>query len=155
VGEERHAQFLSALEGSQQAVAAVARWLRGWDRDVYVPPLRKAPRAKDAPEYSDAGDLFVDGRRVEVRQSMVRGWTCASDWPFKDYLVEHEQRVKEFGHEIIAYMEVNTQLTHVGIVLPHTQHRWHLKQTRNPITKELRMSYACPLDCVHFRRIAP
>jgi len=155
VSETNHAQFLRALDGSQPAVAAVARWLVAWDRDVYVPQLRRAPRPEDAPEYTDHGDLFVDGHRVEVRQSLVPGWTCAADWPFKDYLVEHEARVHEAGHEIVAYIEVNKELTHVGIVLPATRHRWHRKQTKNPITKALRMSLACPLDCVHFRRIAP
>jgi len=77
-------KFVSRLVGSQGAINAVATWAQGKGKVVQLGSVAVAPDYEHWDEYTDSGDLFIDGKRVEVKGQRYTWERC---WPFRDLLV--------------------------------------------------------------------
>lgn len=151
--DDDHQRFLGRLRRSTKAVQAVAEWLLRHGREVYVPEIREAPTAAEAHKYGDDGDLIVDGHlRVEVKQ-VLKPFTCAEDWPFNGYFVDNEEKVAR--RNVAAYIRVNPDRTHVGILLPESRKLWTVREITNTNTYRSTIRVlVSPVSCVLFKKIA-
>ena len=145
----QHARFQARLEGSRPAVEAVTAWLRAKGYELTVPETIIAPSADVACFYVDDGDIILaDGRVIEVKGLNYD----FPPWP------EHFGDRAFLGPQVQVdrdpiFIFVNQDLSVCGVVLPETRERWFVATFRNKNTGNVEERYACPLDCVIWKRV--
>jgi hypothetical protein len=107
--------FPQDLLASTRAVDRVARWLRGFGKAVTIQPLKLRPDISRAPEFSDKGDLRVDGDRIEVKHRSLR-FTGPHDFPFPSIIVDVAHAWDNAHPKPAPYVILNQPLTHAAIV---------------------------------------
>lgn len=149
----QHARFQARLEGSRPAVEAVAAWLRAKGYELTVPETIIAPSAEVACFYVDDGDIILaDGRVIEVK-GVHKDFQGRGSWPFGEMFLGPPSQHERFPDAI--YISISRDLRYAGVVLPATKARWYRTTMRNSNTGNIEERYACPLDCVIWKRVRP
>lgn len=144
----QHARFQARLEGSRPAVEAVAAWLRH-KYELTVPEFEVAPSAEVACFYVDAGDIILaDGRVIEVKGLKYDFPPWPEHFGDRAFLGPQAQVDRD-----PIFIFVNQDLSVCGVVLPETRERWFVATFRNKNTGNIEERYACPLDCVIWKRV--
>jgi len=118
---------------------------------VRVPPLRQAPKAKDANHYSDHGDVFVGAIRIECK-AIAAEFTCVEDFPYDPMIVDRVQTVsrKEKASALPVYICNISRRTRqvIGFSVEETRHIWSvhgvLDRTRSQFGVGKRDHYYMP-----------
>jgi hypothetical protein len=148
--------FLERLYRSHAAVFAFGQHLHHYGYTIEIRRTRYAPTAKQAPEYSDSGDLFaIDEDEQAVFRCEVKGLSCSftsdDDWPFREVFVSSATSVERHGTSVDFYVSVNAQLTHCAIISQDTRAFWYPTQNFNHVTGNLEDYIACPTHLVRFK----
>lgn len=147
----QHERFLERLAASSEAVFRVAQLQHGKGRTVEIPAIRRAPRPDVAEHYADLGDLFVVVRhRIEVKHLSIN-FTCSADWPFgAEVFVDNAVRVDHAGGDVLAYVSVSRDMSHIAVIARETRPHWYMVERRSRLTGAIGHYYACPIEHVVF-----
>ena len=145
-------KFRDRLEESLLACHAVLWWLQRWWPSAWIHP-------STSPDWigKDEGDIIITmvghWERVEVK-NVGKSFTGWHDWPFKDAIVDCKKAFndheKDSPFPLAAYVFVNTERTHCGVITPCSRETWFLddrhwngddgkKMPKKPF-------YVCPLS---------
>ena len=150
------AEFIRSLEDARPSVFRVAEWInRGSSvvpsRTVIIPAL-------DYFAGTDDGDLFVQDKigvrlKVEVKHKKNDYFTCADDFNFSDMIVSNVNTVRRQWGTVIAYVIVNTPMTHAAVILFEHQDKWTTKSIYAKNTKKVEQFFLCPKEHAIFVKI--
>lgn len=115
--------FLRDLSISRQKVNAWADRLRTRGVQVWLPPERTRPDSSVRAQFSDGGDLMLQGRiEHKVRDLMFTG---RHDYPYETVIVD-ECRIEDdkAGDPVLAYVIVNRDETCAAVVYGWTKPKW-------------------------------
>jgi len=157
---DRHQQFLSDLDDSVDAVAALAAYFVRRGHGIYVPGLRKAPEHSQHREYSDSGgDLYVNNlngvqrTKIDVKCLGVN-FTGEDDWPYwPNFIVNSRYSYDMASPKPHYYYILSNNKTHAGIVSVKTTPSWRIEDRRDYRDGRMREFYLCPMECVEFVKI--
>ena len=116
-----------------------------------VPEVKEAPTADQWKDYSDSGDLFVDGKLVEVRH-ILYNYTGRHDWPFGNkFIVDSAGTFDRKDPVPDRYIHWNKAKTHFGRVWI-SKHREYMYTgwIDHKYTGERHQVYYIPLHLVEF-----
>ena len=147
-----HEQFLRDLEASKGPVELIASWFRSLGKEVIVPELSKAPDKEQWKDYIDHGDLYVDGHRVEVK-GLSCNWTCAADWPFKDFLVCAKHSYDLADPKPHGYIYLNKAMTHIATVKSETYSKWGYRSVFDWRFDQTQVTYCIDPGWVKFAKL--
>lgn len=144
---EDHERFLADLEKSDHAVWLIARWLHARGNTVKVNAAPKADKPDNWKNYADHGDLEIS-QRVEVKH-LSYDFTGRADWPHGlNYIVCSKHSFDRGIPKPYAYIHVNREGTHAGIVLAETAKHWRVKEIKDTRYDRVQACYLCPLEHV-------
>lgn len=116
--------FLKELAESRDAVHRFAWKCRKDGILAWVAPERTRPDASQRNEYSDSGDLMVQGR-VEHKNRKKLTFTSSDDYPFRTVFVcEVRREPGNSEDEPLAYVIENADGTHAAVVYGWTRDKW-------------------------------
>ncbi len=142
--DENHEKFLGHLEASKDAVWIIARWYWGQGHEVMIPPTKAAPARKDWQEFADGGDLFVNGKRIEVK-NIGYDFTCLDDWPFPNFFVCAKHAWDNADPKPYRICYLNKARTHIAVL--HCQEscdQWRVQDVVDSrYTDEAQPTYVC------------
>ena len=84
---DTHTEFLRRLDRSHTGVYCLSRHIQKKGFWVNLPPYRVSPSQDKSDDYTDNGDMFVDGCRLEVKTLGVKFGLSANDWPYGDKFI--------------------------------------------------------------------
>ena len=100
MNDSTHKIFLNRLGLSHIAVFFLSRHIQRKGHWVKLPPTAESPTYQERAKYSDDGDLFFNGLRLEVKR-IKKVFTGRADWPYEDFIicsVSSFERAKEQGN---------------------------------------------------------
>lgn len=149
--EKPHAGFLERLDGSIPAMNKVADFLRAQGKTVVVHLPERAPTRSVAHNYSDKGDLTVDGKKYECK-GIDKSFTCYEDWPLKPhFIVDGKETYDKKKPKPLGYYTVNRELTHaVFIDAIATRTSWYIEKRLVQALQEERDFYFIPMELLTF-----
>jgi len=133
VTETHHEEFKSDVVKSMHGVFVVAHWLcvkKGLA--VTVQPPKLAERHKDWKGSVDKGDIRCVNEQgqefiVEAKHSS-RNFTCAADWPFKEFIVCAKHAHDGKPEKPVAYIILSQDEQYLAIVrVANTEKDWFVK----------------------------
>ncbi len=137
MGEEYHPEMLRRLRNSVHIVRRVGRWFSAQCFAVDVPETQYAPTNAVSKQYADKGDLFVNGRIVEVK--WFEGVTFSrTEFPYKTALflmAKDRWEGYPLDNRPAAVVIVSGCLTTLAIVhVASTCHTWWVQSGRERAT---------------------
>ena len=127
--QENHKKFLNHLDKSSDPVFIVARYIYDQGFDVRINALQKAKRYADWKQYKDDGDIYMykdlDVYRIEVKQ-YSKDFTGSHDYPYPNVLICAKHSYDNATPKPYAYMLLNKNRTHMGIVNTETFPDWKI-----------------------------
>jgi|TARA_R110002020_G_scaffold120147_1_gene273837 hypothetical protein len=154
---ENHKKFLSHLNNSTEAVFITALYLHNKGLDVRINAMKKAKSHKDWKNFKDDGDMYIykgdKSYRIEVK-GLSCDFTNASDWAFKDFIVCAKHSYDNSTPKPYAYMILNKDKTHMGIVNTRTYLDWGVVSRKDSRYKDVTQEfYTCPLNKIQWEKI--
>lgn len=147
--------FLNRLDKSRHSVFAVAKYLHHAGYNVTIPAFDYRPPDSNWEDHTDNGDMYIwreqeDRQRIDVKHVNLE-FTCTQDFPFDRMLVSDIRAIKRANPFPLAYIIVNKNCTHMGIVWAKTKEHWkpytfHASNTDMEVT-----AMGCPTRLVDFR----
>ena len=147
--------FQKRLDKSRFSTFLVAEYLHKRGYTVHIPAFDYRPPDSNWQDHVDNGDLYVwkereNNLRIDVKH-IATDFTCAKDFPHDKLFIADIRAIRRADPHPEAYVIVNKQATHMGIVWWKTQAHWvevnvHASNTDKDITV-----MACPLGYVDFR----
>jgi hypothetical protein len=154
--KRRNPQFVKRFKNSHKAVWVVAHWFHHkLEKDVLIKGAPMAEYCTPEQEYLDDGDLYIDGKRVEVK-GLTSEFTCEADYPYRDgVLVCNKASYDRADPKPYMYVELNKHMTHAYIVYPDTFDHWSVFKMNDKYYGENNIEevYKCPLEHVIFRKV--
>lgn len=146
--------FPKDLAESQETVLLVAKWIRERGNEVVVMPLRCRPTRDQWPDYTDEGDLYVNGKRYEVKR-IQHDFTCRDDFPYKNVLVFAKAAWDKADPKPEVVVIVNRGGENAAVVMGSTFDKWVVMVTKDARYHERTMyaAYYCPKELVSFQEI--
>jgi len=150
-------KFLSHLDASTTAVFTAALYFYEKGLDVRIGGLRKCTSHQNYMDFVDDGDLFVynqgESNRIEVKNLSAQ-FTCAEDWPFRDFMVCAKNAYDNATPKPYAYMIFNKNRTHIAIVKGDTHKHWKVvSRTDRRYDNYTQDFYICDLEHIQFKSI--
>jgi hypothetical protein len=146
------AEFLAALDKSQQAVSKVANWLFVHKYDVLVKPYKVRPSVKQAAEYADDGDIEIR-LNIEVKQRSF-SFTCANDYPYSTVLIDHAAKINSTpASKLYGYVIVDDDASHACFISASTRSYWTEVEHSSAKHANRRLSYCVPKEWCKFTEI--
>lgn len=147
--------FLKRLDSSRHSVFAVAEYLHRAGYDVTIPAFDYRPPNSNWEDHTDNGDMYIwreqeERQRIDVKHVNLE-FTCTQDFPYDRMLVSDIRAIKRADPFPLAYIIVNKNCTHMGIVWAKTKEHWkpytfHASNTDMEVT-----AMGCPTRLVDFR----
>jgi hypothetical protein len=152
-----HEKFLSHLDFSAEALFIIALFLHRKGFDVWINGLKKASRHKDWKEFKDDGDLYVVHKgsmyRIEVK-GLSCSFTGLHNWPYRDFIVCAKHSFDNAIQKPYAYMILNKERTHIGIVKSSTRSSWEVVERQDNRYENITQTfYTCPLSVIEWKSI--
>lgn len=143
-------RFLGDLAHSRRAVNEFANKLRSSGIQAWLPPERTRPDSTVRHEYSDSGDIMVQGR-VEHKVRTNISFTCRDDYPYPTVIVDEVYKEdSKSGDPVLAYVIENSRRTHAAIVYGWTRDRWTVESRMDPIQGRMCDFYVVDKRLVRF-----
>ncbi len=158
MNEETHKAFLSGLDGSQDAVLFVARYLTRRGLTVQLPPFDDhAATPEERAAYRDGGDLFVLGdvgdpyalRRFEVKE-LTTDFTDAASYRFENVLVCQTAKFDLADPKPEGIFLLNPAWTHAAYVSAKYRGDWWIETKKPKNHPGEQKFYFCRKDQVTF-----
>jgi hypothetical protein len=149
--ESYHPAFLERLERSKKATHAIAKFEKKKKRNVVVNEIQFSPTRALAANFSDKGDMLIDGKLYEVK-GLTAEFTGHKDWPFGvHFIVDGKGTCDKKKPKPLGYYIVNSSLTYFAYVsVQNTRQLWTVdKRLDRNVQKEMDF-YFCPLGLVTF-----
>ena len=146
--EQVDPNFPEDLEESKAAVWRAARWLSDRGNHVTVRHTRLREKIEERGEFRALGDLDIL-QRVEVKGRGL-DFTSLEDFPFPTIIVctvHSWDRAEPKPH---AYLMVNREMTHLGVVLGSTSKHWKQRTVFDRRRGREIANYECPIEFVDF-----
>ena len=153
---EQHQEFLKRVDNSRPAVFKIAEYLHRSGYSVFIPAYKYAPTASEHMAYVDNGDIIIEGKnngRVEVKHMKKNMFTYHKDFPFKRAIVASKKSIDRASPTPLAYIFVNSVMTHIGIIHWNTKPHWFVENLLMPNTGNFEEMYLCPLEHVIFSKL--
>lgn len=145
--------FVGDLIQSDSHVRKVAQWIK---RCGYGSPnvaeIRIRDRVENMRDFSDDGDIFAFGKRLEAKQRMVN-FESRETFPYRTIIVDVAHTWDDAEHKPDAYILTNKQATCCLVVLGSTYPEWVRVQKWDRFKKRTRTFYECPIDHTLFYRM--
>jgi hypothetical protein len=138
-------------------VFRIAEWLytKGWS--VKIPATRYAPYGSNSFDYVDDGDLYIqqngDWKRIDVKH-INTNFTNAKDWPYDKVIISGKLPIERADPFPTAYIIVNKQMTHVGIIWDKTKAHWYEEKIFASNYGRDEDFYVCQVEHVDFRELS-
>ena len=150
-------KFLSHLDTSTTAVFTAALYFYEKGLDVRIGGLRKCDSYSNYMNFVDDGDMFIyrngEKYRIEVKNLSAQ-FTCAEDWPFKDFMVCAKNAYDYATPKPYAYMIFNKDRTHMAIVKGDTHNHWGVVSRTDSRYKNYKQDfYICDLKHIQFKEV--
>jgi hypothetical protein len=146
------AEFVAALEESQQWVAEVARWMERKGYDVQVKPQRVRPSFESRHDFADEGDIEVR-QRVEVKAREV-DFTGPDDYPYPTVIVDEQYKVDRRPMRLLfGYVILNRSRTHACLIPARTRRHWSVVTLNDRKDRERRSFYVVAVGLCAFVRL--
>lgn len=91
-------------------------------------------------EYSDDGDLYVNGRLYEVKWREEE-WSCAGDYKYGTVFVNRAERIRDTGPPVAGWYILSSSRRHAIYVSSRARPRFRIVQSRHNHYEGL-LSYA-------------
>ena len=147
--------FLKRLDSSRHSVFAVAKYLHHAGYNVSIPAFDYRPPNSNWEDHTDNGDMYIwreqeDQQRIDVKHVNLE-FTCTQDFPYDRMLVSDIRAINRADPFPLAYIIVNKNCTHMGVVWAKTKEHWkpytfHASNTDMEVT-----AMGCPARLVDFR----
>jgi len=142
--------FLRDLSASRMAVNEFAARLRDKGWQIWLPPEFVRPDATVRHDYSDQGDIMVQGR-VEHKVRTNLHFTCREDYPYDTVIVDEAYKEDAKASDpVLAYIIENSSRTHAAVVYGWKRHLWQIERRRDPIQRRDCDFYTIHKDHVRF-----
>jgi hypothetical protein len=142
--------FLRDLSASRMAVNEFAARLRDKGWQIWLPPEFVRPDAAVRHDYSDQGDIMVQGR-VEHKVRTNLHFTCREDYPYDTVIVDEAYKEDAKASDpVLAYIIENSSRTHAAVVYGWKRHLWQIERRRDPIQRRDCDFYTIHKDHVRF-----
>jgi hypothetical protein len=126
--EKNDPLFVHDLLESDKHVRGIADKLRCEGLTVEVQPLNIRPEISQMRQFSDNGDLLVNGLRVEVKQRQKVKFTGVHDYPYDDCMVDVCHTFDNAQQPIAAYIIESKPKKGIVCILPcSSKERWEKK----------------------------
>lgn len=159
-------EFLKDLQESDIYVMLAGLWLlqEGYNVTFFATQVRPDPEKRF--EFADEGDLeiwsdtFPTKTRVEVKHNHHH-FTNDLDYPFKDVLVETQQKMDnlkykgELDPRPFLILRFNQSLSHCLLIKPSTKYLWTANTFLNKKTNRAKPCYFVPKDKVEYKALPP
>ncbi len=141
--------FLRDFDASAKAVNKFASRMRRRGVCMWLPPTEVRPDSSVRADYSDNGDLILQGR-VEHKVRTI-DFTTRDDYPFPTVIVD-EKRIEDGKAEdpVIAYVIENKAGTHAAVVYGWTKPRWQTMTRFDRLRDRERTFYVVSKSLVRF-----
>ena len=148
--------FYRSLEASRPAVFKVAEWIHRGDsktpsRTVIIPAIRPGTGP-------DKGDLCVEHftghtLTIEVKQRAKLALTAVDDYPFPTSIVSNIGTVKRNWGTVLAYVVVNSPMTHAAVVGWDSHDKWVEEDIFASNYNKTERFFMCPKEHATFVRL--
>lgn len=146
--------FLKELKESREAVHRFAWKCRSDGVMAWVAPERTRPSYKERGDYSDSGDMLVQGR-VEHKHRKTLAFTSEKDYPYRTVFVcEAYREDRKTGDEPIAYVIENSDGTHAAVVYGWTRDKWEKESVYDKKSRKKLLVYSVDKKYVRFLDLA-
>lgn len=150
--------FLKRLDGSRKSVFIVAEYLHRSGYNLYIPAFDYRPANSNWKDHTDNGDIYVwkgasPQYRIDVKHVNLE-FTSLEDYPFQHMFVSDIRAVERAEPFPLAYIIVNKNCTHMGIVWGKTKAEWIEKTFVAKNTDMVVTAMACPIKSVDFRSLS-
>lgn len=141
--------FLRDFDASNRAVNRFAARMRAKGVTLWLPPVSVRPSSDVRAQFSDDGDLLLQGR-VEHKVRTIN-FTSRDDYPFPTVIVD-EKRIEDgkAGDPVLAYVIENQAGTHAAIVYGWTKPKWQTIQRFDRLRDRERTFYVVAKSLVRF-----
>jgi len=149
--------FLKRLDNSRHSVFVVAKYLHHAGYGVSIPPFDYRPPNSNWEDHTDDGDMYIwreqeDRQRIDVKHVNL-DFTCEQDFPYDRMLVSDIRAIKRADPFPLAYIIVNKNCTHIGIVWAKTKEHWKPYTLHASNTDMMVTAMGCPTRLVDFRSL--
>lgn len=144
--------FKADLRASMRAVHFVADWLRSLGHDVQVHDLKVRPDPSVRFDYSDNGDLTVDGQRVEVKH-LSHEFTSVQSFKYLEPIVDKVHAYDRAEPKAAYYLLCNASLTGCLRVFSASHSQWHKRETS--VGNRDCLFYMCPKSVCEYVSFLP
>ena len=145
--------FVRDLTKSREAVNDFAAMARGRGVHVWMPPEILRPDAESRRDYSDAGDLMIQGR-IEHKVRTNIEWTCRDDYPYRTVIVDEVYKEDEKAENpVLLYVIEDKTRQYAAVVYGWTRPHWRVERMKDPIQKRECDFYTVEKALVRFCRV--
>lgn len=138
------------------AVFFLSRHIQRKGHWVELPPTAESPTYQERSNYTDSGDLFVNGLRLEVKGLSVKFGKDGAEWPFRDFMicsVRSFRKAKEQGNTPRFYFIVSADYKHMAQVSVASKDHWTVRKARDGKTGEYYDVYIAPFEIIKWKPI--
>ena len=140
------AEFRQNLKKSQEYVAVVNNWLRGYGFNSNILPYTVCKDVSERWEHTDSGDIEIR-QRVEVKHRPKMDFKSLDDLPYPSIIIDEAYKIDKHNiNTLYAYFIVNSSKTRAMVILPRTKKHWFKKKWTDVAEKIEREFYFCPKE---------
>lgn len=149
--------FLRRLDKSRHSVFLVAEYLHKSGYNVHIPAFDYRPTDSNWEDHTDNGDLYIwkekeQQHRIDVKHRNL-DFTGKDDFPYDRIFVSDIRAIRRATPFPLAYVIVNKNCTHIGVVWARTKPHWTEETFFAKNTDMTATAMACPIAYVDFRRL--
>lgn len=123
----RPSDFESRFRASRNAEMVVALYLLNLGHTVHLPKRQLRPTFAERDKYSDHGDIYASGKRVEVKH--IRHDFEFQEWPFESAAICAKRSYDAADPKPDYYYLVNASMTVAALVDVQTTYMdWFVKR---------------------------
>ena len=122
-GKGSHENFKTGLANSNGIVASAAMWLWSLGKEIHLNAIRVAENYEDRDQFTDSGDMIVDGLLTEVKglSTVFNG----KYWPYPDFIIDSVGAYDKKDPEPDKYLIISSdQLAYVSVDVKATKEKW-------------------------------
>lgn len=146
------ASFVDDLLNSQSHVFKVGHWLMKCGYEPEIAEVHVRDCVENMNDYSDDGDLFIEGNRLEAKQRMLN-FDSQESFPYPTIIVDVAHTWDRAEQKPLAYILTNKSVTCCLVVLGSTFESWKKINKWDRFKKRYRTFYECPITETLFYRM--
>ena len=147
-------QFIADLGRSRGAVNGFALMCREKGVNAWLPPDRVRPSADCRMDYSDVGDLMIQGR-VEHKVRTNLTWTCREDYPFNTVIIDEKYKEdKKASDPPLMYVIEDMTRKYAAVIYGWTRSEWIVETIFDKNQNRECHNYTVPKDRVRFCKVS-